>query len=81
VLNTTSSEGGLLEKRSLIGHIMVDLGHIKPEHVDEALRKQEAYPVLKLGEILLAMLVLTPEQLEEGLQIQERMRMQEKEGF
>ena len=69
-----------MEKRDLIGKTLVDLGHIKPEHVDEALRKQKAYPVLKLGEILLAMMVLTPEQLEQGLKIQEKMRALEREG-
>ena len=39
-----------MEKRGLIGHILVNLGHIKLEQVEEARRKQMAYPGLKLQE-------------------------------
>jgi len=60
-----------LEQRNLIGHILMDLGYLKEEHVNEARRKQMAYPELKLGEILIGMNILTPEQLEKGLQLQE----------
>jgi hypothetical protein len=49
----------------------MDLGYLKEEHVNEARRKQMAYPELKLGEILIGMNILTPEQLEKGLQLQE----------
>jgi hypothetical protein len=69
-----------LEKRGLIGHILVDLGHIKLEQVEEALRKQGAYPGLKLGAILITMKALNPEQLEQGLKLQERVRRLEREG-
>jgi hypothetical protein len=69
-----------LEERGLIGHILVGLGHIKLEQVEEALRKQGAYPGLKLGVILIAMEALTPEQLEKGLKLQERVRRLEREG-
>jgi hypothetical protein len=68
-----------LEKRSLIGHILVDLGHIKLEQVEEALIKQGAYPGLKLGAILVAMKALSLEQLERGLKHQERVRELERE--
>jgi hypothetical protein len=44
-----------LDKRKLIGHILVDLGYLKEEHENEARRKQVAYPELKLGEILIGM--------------------------
>lgn len=60
-----------MEQRNQIGHILVDLGYLKEEHVNEARRKQMAYPELKLGEILIGMNILTPEQLEKGLQLQE----------
>lgn len=60
-----------MEQRNQIGHILVDLGYLKVEHVNEARRKQMAYPELKLGEILIGMGILTPEQLEKGLQLQE----------
>ena len=60
-----------MEQRNLIGHILMDLGYLKEEHVNEARRKQMAYPELKLGEILNGMNILTPEQLEKGLQLQE----------
>jgi hypothetical protein len=80
-LDTTSSEGGLLEERGLIGHILVGLGYIKLEQVEEALRKQGAYPPgIKLGAILITMKALTPEQLEQGLKLQERVRRLEREG-
>ena len=69
-----------MEKRDLIGNILVGLGHINLEQVNEALRKQAAYPVLKLGEILVAMKVLSPKQLERGLALQERVRRLEREG-
>jgi hypothetical protein len=78
--NTTSSESGLMEKRNLIGHILVDLGHIKVEQMEEALKKQEAYPGLKLGAILITMKALSLEQLEQGLTLQEKMRKLEREG-
>jgi len=60
-----------LEQRNQIGHILVDLGYVNVEHVNEARRKQMAYPELKLGEILVGMEVITPEQLEKGLKVQE----------
>jgi len=66
-----------LEQRNQIGHILVDLGYLKEEHVNEARRKQMAYPELKLGEILIGMNILTPEQLEKGLQLQEMERVTE----
>ncbi len=69
-----------MEKRGLIGRILVDLGHIKLEQVDEALRKQGAYPGLKLGAILITMDVLSLEQLEQGLELQERVRRLERDG-
>jgi len=69
-----------LEKRDLIGHILVGLGYIKLEQVEEALRKQGAYPGLKLGAILITMKALTPEQLDQGLKLQERVRRLEREG-
>ena len=69
-----------MEERGLIGHILVGLGHIKLEQVEEARRKQMAYPGLKLGVILIAMKALTPEQLEHGLRLQERVRRLEREG-
>jgi len=69
-----------LEKRGLIGHILVDLGHVKLEQVEEALRKQGAYPGLKLGKILITMDALSPEQLDQGLKLQERLRRVEREG-
>ena len=69
-----------MEKRGLIGHILLDLGYIKLEQVEEALRKQGAYPGLKLGVILIAMEALTPEQLDQGLKLQERVRRLEREG-
>jgi hypothetical protein len=49
----------------------MDLGYLKEGHVNEARRSQMAYPELKLGEILIGMGILTPEQLEKGLQLQE----------
>jgi hypothetical protein len=67
-----------LERRGLIGHILVDLGYIKLKQVNEARRKQMAYPVLKLGEVLIGMKALTPEQLDQGLKLQERVRRLEK---
>jgi hypothetical protein len=54
----------------LIGQILVDLGYLKLEHVNEARRKQMAYPQLLLGQILIAMNFITQEQLEKGLQLQ-----------
>ncbi len=63
-----------MENRSFIGHILVDLGYLKEDHVNEARRKQMVYPELKLGEILIGMGILTPEQLEKGLQLQEMER-------
>jgi hypothetical protein len=60
-----------LEQRNLIGHILMDLGYLKEEHVNEARRKQMVYPELKLGEILIGMGILTSEQLEKGLRVQE----------
>ena len=66
-----------MEQRNQIGHILVDLGYLKEEHVNEARRKQMAYPELKLGEILIGMNILTPEQLEKGLQLQEMERVTE----
>ena len=69
-----------MEKRDLIGHILVNLGHIKLEQVEEAVRKQGAYPGLKLGAILITMKALTPEQLEQGLALQERVRRLERDG-
>jgi hypothetical protein len=69
-----------LEERGLIGHILVDLGYIKLEQVEEALRKQGAYPGLKLGAILITMKALTSEQLDQGLKLQERVRRLEREG-
>jgi len=69
-----------LEERGLIGHILVGLGYIKLEQVEEALRKQGAYPGLKLGAILITMKALSPEQLEQGLKLQEReRRLEQKE--
>jgi hypothetical protein len=79
-LTTTSSEGGLLEKRGLIGRILVELGHVKLEQVEEALRKQGAYPGLKLGAILITMDALNPEQLDQGLKVQESVRRLERDG-
>ena len=69
-----------MEKRGLIGHILVNLGHIKLEQVEEALRKQGAYPGLKLGAILIGMKTLSPEQLEQGLKHQEKVRRLERDG-
>ena len=69
-----------MEKRGLIGHILVEMGHVKIEQVEEALRKQGAYPGLKLGAILITMDALNPEQLEQGLKLQERVRRLEREG-
>ena len=69
-----------MEKRDLIGQILVDLGYIKLEQVEEALRKQGAYPPgIKLGAILITMEALTPEQLDQGLKLQERVRRLERE--
>jgi len=56
----------------LIGQILADLGYLNLNQVNEARRKQMAYPHLKLGEILVAMQVLAPEQLEQGLQVQKK---------
>ena len=64
-----------MEQRNQIGHILVDLGYVNAEHVNEARRKQMVYPELKLGEILIGMGILTPEQLEKGLQLQEMERV------
>ena len=69
-----------MEKRGLIGRILVDLGHIKLEQVEEALRKQGAYPGLKIGAILITMDALSPEQLEQGLVLQERLGRLERDG-
>jgi len=64
-----------LEKRDLIGNILVDLAFITREDVEEALRKQRAYPPgIKLGAILITMDALSPEQLDQGLVLQERVR-------
>jgi hypothetical protein len=56
----------------LIGEILSDLGFITLDQVEEARNKQMAYPQLKLGDILVAMNILAPEQLEQGLQVQRR---------
>ena len=56
----------------LIGQILADLGYLNLNQVNEARRKQMAYPHLKLREILVAMQVLAPEQLEQGLQVQNK---------
>jgi len=69
-----------LEKRGLIGRILVELGHVKLEQVEEALRKQGAYPGLKLGAILITMDALNPEQLDQGLKVQESVRRLERDG-
>ena len=69
-----------MEKRGLIGRILVDMGYIKLEQVEEALIKQGAYPGLKLGAILVTMKALAPEQLEQGLRLQERVKRLEREG-
>jgi hypothetical protein len=54
----------------LIGEILSDLRFITLDQVEEALRKQAAYPEVKLGQILVCMNFLTSEQLEKGLQLQ-----------
>lgn len=54
----------------LIGQILVDLGYLKLEHVNDARRKQMSYPELKIGEILIGMNLISDEQLEKGLQVQ-----------
>lgn len=69
-----------MEKRGLIGHILVDSGYLSAEQVEEALRKQGAYPGLKLGAILITMDALSPEQLEQGLVLQERLGRLERDG-
>ena len=69
-----------MEKRGLIGRILVELGHVKLEQVEEALRKQGAYPGLKLGAILITMDALNPEQLDQGLKLQESVRRLERDG-
>jgi len=69
-----------LEKRGLIGRILVEMGHVKIEQVEEALRKQGAYPGLKLGAILITMDALNPEQLDQGLKLQESVRRLERDG-
>ena len=69
-----------MEKRGLIGRILVELGHVKLEQVEEALRKQGAYPGLKLGAILITMDALNPEQLDQGLKVQESVRRLERDG-
>jgi len=69
-----------LEKRGLIGRILVEMGHVKLEQVEEALRKQGAYPGLKLGAILITMDALNPEQLDQGLKLQESVRRLERDG-
>jgi len=56
----------------LIGQILADLGYLNLNQVNEARRKQMAYPHLKLGEILVCMNFLTSEELENGLQIQKK---------
>jgi hypothetical protein len=58
-----------LEKRNLIGHILIDLGYLKEEHVNEARRKQMAYPELKLGEILIGDEYPDPGAVGEGFAI------------
>ena len=58
-------------RRDLIGQILVDLAYVARGQLDETLRRQSAEPGRKLGEILVAMKVLTPELLEEGLALQE----------
>ena len=57
-----------------------DLSRVKEEQVEEALRRQMAYPVLKLGEVLIGMEALSPEQLDQGLKLQERASGLEREG-
>ena len=69
-----------MEKRGLIGRILVEMGHVKLEQVEEALRKQGAYPGLKLGAILITMDALNPEQLDQGLKLQESVRRLERDG-
>jgi hypothetical protein len=56
----------------LIGQILVDLGFLNMAQVEEALRKQAAYPGLKIGEILKRMEFITQEQLDKGLQFQNK---------
>lgn len=41
-----------MENLSRIGQILVDWGYLSADPVDEASRKQGAYPEFKLGEIL-----------------------------
>ena len=69
-----------MEKRGLIGQILVDSGYLSAEQVEEALRKQGAYPGLKLGAILITMDALSPEHLDQGLKLQERVRRLERDG-
>jgi hypothetical protein len=59
-----------VEKRNLIGQILVDLGYVCMAHINEARRKQMVRPEVRLGEILLEMEALTPVQLEKGLELQ-----------
>ncbi len=56
-----------------------DLSRVKEEQVEEALRRKKAYPVLKLGGGLIGMEALSPEQLDQGLKLQERVRRLERE--
>lgn len=60
-----------MDKRDLIGQILMDQGYINLEQVNEARRTQMAYPGLKLGAILVAMEALSPDELEHGLKLQE----------
>lgn len=59
-----------MEKRDLIGHILVELGYISLVHVNEARRRQMTRPEVRLGEILVDMEALTPVQLMKGLELQ-----------
>jgi hypothetical protein len=59
-----------VEKRDLIGLILIDLGYISLVHVNEARRRQMTRPEVRLGEILVEMGALTPVQLEKGLELQ-----------
>ena len=54
----------------MIGLILIDLGYISLVHVNEARRRQMTRPEVRLGEILVEMGVLTPVQLEKGLELQ-----------
>lgn len=59
-----------MENQKRIGQVLVDLGFLNMAQVEEALRKQAAYPEVKLGQILVCMNFLSSEELEKGLQAQ-----------